>query len=428
MADILRIKRRYTGGAAGAPTTLANGELAYNEVDDKLYYGKGNNAGQATSIIPIAGPGMGYAVGGGLVLTDDVAPSTPSDGTLWWDSVSGQLYIYYSDGTSNQWISTSNLPAGLTTGFLPLSGGSLTGPLSAGITVPAASYSRSIYSGVLTLVNGLGFNAYINAANTSWMRQTGTSGVIWYDPTNNIFTFNTGTAGAADSAFVFTTQASISSAGNLVTAGALATGSLAIPAGGSTKSVYSAVLNLTSALTFNIYLNTAGSAWLRQNATGTGGMFYYDTTTNTFYFNTSINGAADSTAALVTAAQLTAAGNFTVAGAFKTNVDPSVAWAIDVSSMTQKSIAAGSSVALAVGSGLAIVNNANNGSVAVYILGGGLTVLLGAATNGTWISPGTPAANQATINYVTGAYRIVNGAGGSTLLCTVLLLSNRPSN
>lgn len=133
MADVFRIKRRYTGGAAGAPTTLANGELAYNEVDDKLYYGKGNNAGQATSIIPIAGPGMGYSTGGGssLVSTDDVAPSTPSDGTLWWDSASGQLFIYYSDGTSNQWISTSNLPAGVAGGpFLALSGGTLTGLLT----------------------------------------------------------------------------------------------------------------------------------------------------------------------------------------------------------------------------------------------------------------------------------------------------------
>jgi hypothetical protein len=282
----------------------------------------------------------------------------------------------------------------------------------------------------MTMVNGLAFNAYINAANTSWMRQTGTgtSGIIYYNPTNNTFTFNTGTAGAADSAFVFTTAASLTSAGDFITGGALAAGGILIPAGSHGKSMFTSVMNVGSSVAFNMYLNAAATAWLRQSGTGSGGMFYYDTTTNTYYFNTSVNGAADSTAALVTAAQLTAAGNFTVAGAFKTNVDPSVAWAIDVSSMTQKSIAAGSSVALAVGSGLAIVNNANNGSVAVYILGGGLTVLLGAPTAGTWISPGTPAANQATINYVTGAYRIVNGAGGSTLLCTVLLLSNRPSN
>jgi hypothetical protein len=131
MADVLRIKRRYTGGAAGAPLTLANGELAYNEVDDKLYYGKGNNAGQATSIIPIAGPGMGYAVGGGSITMADVPPSTPAAGQGWWDSTSGQLYLYYSDPNSSQWVPAFNIPAGAaTTPFLPIAGGTLTGNLT----------------------------------------------------------------------------------------------------------------------------------------------------------------------------------------------------------------------------------------------------------------------------------------------------------
>lgn len=57
MADTLRIKRRAVGGAAGAPGSLAAAELAYNEQDDKLYYGKGNSGGNATSIIAIGGPG-----------------------------------------------------------------------------------------------------------------------------------------------------------------------------------------------------------------------------------------------------------------------------------------------------------------------------------------------------------------------------------
>ncbi|HTI78883.1 MAG TPA: hypothetical protein VL614_00380 [Acetobacteraceae bacterium] len=60
MTDILRIKRR-TSGATGAPGSLANAELAYNEVDDVLYYGKGTGGagGTATVVIPIGGPGMG---------------------------------------------------------------------------------------------------------------------------------------------------------------------------------------------------------------------------------------------------------------------------------------------------------------------------------------------------------------------------------
>ena len=42
--------------------------------------------------------------GGANVTTDDTAPSTPSDGDLWWDSVAGELKIYYQDADSSQWV------------------------------------------------------------------------------------------------------------------------------------------------------------------------------------------------------------------------------------------------------------------------------------------------------------------------------------
>ena len=58
MANTLRIKRRVAGGAAGAPSSLKNAELAFNEVDDILYYGKGADGnGDATTIPAIAGIG-----------------------------------------------------------------------------------------------------------------------------------------------------------------------------------------------------------------------------------------------------------------------------------------------------------------------------------------------------------------------------------
>jgi hypothetical protein len=58
MANKIRIKRRATGNA-GAPTSLENAELAFNEVDDVLYYGEGTGGaeGTATAVIAIAGPG-----------------------------------------------------------------------------------------------------------------------------------------------------------------------------------------------------------------------------------------------------------------------------------------------------------------------------------------------------------------------------------
>ena len=57
MANTLRIKRRTAD--ATAPSTLASGELAYNEVGGILYYGKGNNGSAvATSIVKLGGESL----------------------------------------------------------------------------------------------------------------------------------------------------------------------------------------------------------------------------------------------------------------------------------------------------------------------------------------------------------------------------------
>jgi hypothetical protein len=58
MANTIRIKRRASGNA-GAPSSLENAELAFNEVDDILYYGEGTGGlnGSATTILAIAGSG-----------------------------------------------------------------------------------------------------------------------------------------------------------------------------------------------------------------------------------------------------------------------------------------------------------------------------------------------------------------------------------
>jgi hypothetical protein len=61
MADTLRIKRRVSPGAVGAPASLANAELAYNENDHTLYIGEGTGGGggSASVIVPIGGSGLG---------------------------------------------------------------------------------------------------------------------------------------------------------------------------------------------------------------------------------------------------------------------------------------------------------------------------------------------------------------------------------
>jgi hypothetical protein len=59
MSNTIRIKRRAAAGGAGAPSSLANAELAFNEASNILYYGTGTggSGGSATSVIAIAGNG-----------------------------------------------------------------------------------------------------------------------------------------------------------------------------------------------------------------------------------------------------------------------------------------------------------------------------------------------------------------------------------
>lgn len=57
MSNTIRIKRRASG-SSGSPSSLKNAELAFNEVDNTLYYGTGTDVnGDATTIISIGGSG-----------------------------------------------------------------------------------------------------------------------------------------------------------------------------------------------------------------------------------------------------------------------------------------------------------------------------------------------------------------------------------
>jgi hypothetical protein len=47
----------------------------------------------------------GSSGGGSSVYIGDVAPPGPSvSGDLWWQSDDGQMYVYYDDGDSQQWV------------------------------------------------------------------------------------------------------------------------------------------------------------------------------------------------------------------------------------------------------------------------------------------------------------------------------------
>ena len=71
MANKLRIKRRDSSGVAGAPSSLENAELAFNEADNTLYYGTGTAGanGTATSVIAIGGYGAYATLGTAQTIT-----------------------------------------------------------------------------------------------------------------------------------------------------------------------------------------------------------------------------------------------------------------------------------------------------------------------------------------------------------------------
>jgi hypothetical protein len=42
------------------------------------------------------------------LVAGDVAPVSPYAGQLWWDSAVGQLFVWYSDPNSSQWVVCNN--------------------------------------------------------------------------------------------------------------------------------------------------------------------------------------------------------------------------------------------------------------------------------------------------------------------------------
>jgi hypothetical protein len=86
-------------------------------------------------------------MGGAVVGT---APSSTVYEPLWWDSNSGQLFVRYDDGSSVQWVSANSIDASTLEGsFLPLSGGTVTGPtiFNDALTVAANTTSKFLVGG-----------------------------------------------------------------------------------------------------------------------------------------------------------------------------------------------------------------------------------------------------------------------------------------
>ena len=77
MAQKIRIKRRASSGGAGAPSTLAAAELAFNEASKILYYGLGDTgSGEAQTVIAIGGEGAYLPITGDYIKTVSATAGT----------------------------------------------------------------------------------------------------------------------------------------------------------------------------------------------------------------------------------------------------------------------------------------------------------------------------------------------------------------
>ena len=139
----------------------------------------------------------GFSSGANVSVSGN-APSSPSAGDLWFDDDALVLYVYYADGTSNQWVQTNPSsvdPSGFDGAFSSLSGKptTLTGY---GITDAAQSNSPTLTGTPVAPTASSGTNT-TQLATTAFVQQE-VSSAGGYNDANVDTHLNTGTANTGE--------------------------------------------------------------------------------------------------------------------------------------------------------------------------------------------------------------------------------------
>lgn len=132
MSNTIRIKRRAANGSPGAPASLENAELAFNEADNSLYIGIGTGGagGTATTVEAIGGKGSYLTLSGTQTVTGSKTFSATITGSITGNagtatalqtsrtiSLSGDATGSVSfDGTANADITTTLASSGVSAG------------------------------------------------------------------------------------------------------------------------------------------------------------------------------------------------------------------------------------------------------------------------------------------------------------------------
>jgi hypothetical protein len=143
--------------SATAPVDPTSSTLWWDEVSGTLYVWYDD--GVCTQWVAAA-PSAGSA-GGGSIIQSATAPADPTSSTLWWDEVSGTLYVWYNDGVCTQWVAAAP------------SAGSGSGSIIQSATAPVDPTSSTLW---WDEVSGTLFVWYNDGVCTQWVAAAPSAG------------------------------------------------------------------------------------------------------------------------------------------------------------------------------------------------------------------------------------------------------------
>lgn len=295
----IQLKKSATPSAS--PSVLANGELAINYADGKIFYK--NATGQIVSFSAAAGGNyfgtvnanntllvsdttgdiLGIYAGNNISISADAvndtltidavikvpvqttAPSSPVNGSLWWNSYLGRLFIYYTDGDSNQWVEAN--PSGGVANTAGAGDPAAFDQANNAYNQANAAYDKANSANVLAFNTGIGANNWSNSiaiAANSYANAIGIGSNSWANSTSvssNTYANAVGVGSnnyANASFFTLSNGAAVFNTANLANAQANNIGSDTDMKGFLNQTETSISFNPTS----NVFtLGDAGSGW-----------------------------------------------------------------------------------------------------------------------------------------------------------------------